>query len=143
MNNAGVAAPTASGTASNSLASTREATMLARGKSMDVLIDSKGTSWAKASDLLNIYNIPFEWDAEKRRIVLTASDIFPKYLDDQVSTTAGLPTFEMALQGETYPLIMVGVFINNHGYCRVLEFAEELGITCSFNPFSLGERLGG
>jgi hypothetical protein len=28
-------------------------------------------------------------------------------------------------------------------WCRVLEFAEEFGITTSFEPFALHERRGG
>jgi hypothetical protein len=40
-------------------------------------------------------------------------------------------------------VILVGLVYNDSAYCRVLEFAEELGISASFNPFALQEMRGG
>lgn len=128
---------------SNSLGPTATSTMKARGHDLKILIDDKGTSWAKAADLLNLYEIPFEWNAGKRRILLGATDIVPKYLQDQVHPSGELPSFEMALQGGNSPIILIGLIRDNQSYCRVLEFAEELGITVTFDPFKLGERQGG
>ena len=134
---------TSTGSSAHPLATTRQATMQVRGADLDVLINAEGTSWAKASELLDRYEIPFDWNAESRRILLGVNDIFPKYLEDQVDPNGGFPTFQMALQGNSSPIILVGVIHNNTAYCRVLEFAQELGITASFNPFALQERRGG
>jgi len=40
-------------------------------------------------------------------------------------------------------VILRGLVIENRAWCRVLEFAEEFGITAFFSPFALGERRGG
>ena len=53
----------------------------------------------------------------------------------------------MSLQGASAPVILVGIIRpSEHGdraWCRVLEFAEEFGISVRFDPFALGERRGG
>ena len=49
--------------------------MTARQATINVLIDSNGTTWAKAGDLLAIYELPFIWDSEKRRILVGSATI--------------------------------------------------------------------
>jgi hypothetical protein len=49
----------------------------------------------------------------------------------------------MSLQSGLGQVILRGVLRQNRAWCRVLEFAEEFGITASFEPFRLGERRGG
>ena len=121
----------------------RAGTMTARETTLNVLIDSKGITWAKAGDLLRIYDLPFIWDSEKRRILIGSATISPRYVEDQVSTISGIPTFELTLQGGFAPVILVGVIHESKAYCRVLEFADELGISTTFNPFKLHDIKGG
>lgn len=125
------------------LLGSRAGTMTARQATLNVLIDSNGTTWAKAGDLLAIYELPFIWDSEKRRILVGSATITPRYVEDQVSTTSGFPTFELTLQGAFAPVILVGVIHQSKAYCRVLEFADELGISTTFNPFQLHDIKGG
>lgn len=91
-------------------------------------LDEHGTSWALAAELLALYDIPYDWDAPRRRIQIGA---------------VGWPLFEMSLQSGLGQVILRGVLRQNRAWCRVLEFAEEFGITASFEPFRLGERRGG
>lgn len=121
----------------------KKTSLQARGSALDVLIDTNGVTWAKAGDLLERYDIPFDWNPQSRRILLGSADISPRYVEDQVDQNTGLPTFEMSLQNTQSPVILVGLIHNNQAWCRVLEFADELGITASFGPFVLHERLGG
>ena len=67
----------------------------------------------------------------------------PTFQDDQVQPSVGWPLFEMGLQRGNAPLILRGILRENRAWCRVLEFAEELGISVSFEPFMLWERRGG
>jgi hypothetical protein len=127
----------------NPLAKNRASTMAALGEELDVLIDANGVTWAKVSKLLSIYGIPYLWDADERRILLGATDILPRYCEDMVAPKPGLATFELALQGGNSPVILVGLIHQNEAYCRVLEFADELGISASFDPFALHQRRGG
>lgn len=39
-------------------------------------------------------------------------------------------------------MILRGIMRDDRAWCRVLEFAQEFGITASFQPFALGERRG-
>lgn len=41
------------------------------------------------------------------------------------------------------PVILRGILRGDRAWCRVLEFAEELGISVTFEPFTLLERRGG
>lgn len=121
----------------------RKASMTARGTSLAVDIDANGTSWALAADLLDLYDIPFEWNPGQRRILIGSTDIAPTYREDGVQTSIGYPLFEMGLQGGNAPVILRGILRENRAWCRVLEFAQALGITAFFAPFALGERRGG
>jgi len=112
------------------LAFRRSATMVARGPKLAVEIDANGTSWALAADLLALDDIPNEWNPAQRRILIGSTDI-------------GHPLFEMGLQGGNAPVILRGILRNDRAWCRVLEFAEEFGITAFFQPFALGERRRG
>lgn len=120
-----------------------EQTIEANGKPLTVSIDENGSSWAKAGELLTLYNLSFFWDSSKRRILIGNSDMAPKYLQDKVQPSVGYPLFEMSLQGGNSPIILTGIVRDGRAQCRVLEFAEEFGITASFNPLKLGRRLGG
>ncbi|MCP9826604.1 N-acetylmuramoyl-L-alanine amidase [Synechococcus sp. EJ6-Ellesmere] len=126
-----------------SLVFRRSASMGARGTNLAVEIDEHGTSWALVADLLSLYDIPYEWNASQRRVLIGSTDIAPTYQDDAVQASIGHPLFEMSLQGGNSPVILRGIMRADRGWCRVLEFAEEFGITASFQPFALGERRGG
>jgi len=132
----------------------RGAEMVVRGEPLAVQIDSQGSSWARAAELLARYEIPFSWDAERRRLLLGGRGIVPGYLSDQVQPGVGWPLFEMTLEASLAPVILRGILRPEtpgaagpagevRAWCRVLEFAEELGISASFTPFALGERRGG
>ena len=95
------------------------------------------------SELLDLYEIPYLWDAEKHRILIGSSDIVPRYSQDKFAAEPGVPAFELALQGANSPIILLGVIHRDEAYCQVLEFADELGISATFNPFALHERRGG
>lgn len=119
----------------------KEMTIL--GQATAVLVDGQGVTWAKVSTLLSLYGIPYIWDAEKRRILIGASNVTPRYTENKFTVQPGLPVFELALQGSNSPIILVGLIHDNAAYCQVLEFADELGISATFNPFVLHEQRGG
>lgn len=132
----------------------RGSTMLVRGEPLAVQIDAQGTTWALVAELLERYGIRWEWDAERRRLLLAASDLVPSYVADQVQPTVGWPLFELTLARPQAPVILRGLVRpltpgapgpagEERGWVRVLEFAEELGISARFGPFALGERRGG
>ncbi|WP_457767591.1 hypothetical protein [Cyanobium sp. ULC082] len=98
-------------------------------------------SWALAADLLALYDIPYEWNPAQRRILIGSTDIAPTYRDDGVQASIGHPQFEMGLQGGNAPVILRGILRDDRAWCRVLEFAQEFGITAFFEPFALGDRL--
>ncbi len=75
--------------------------------------------------------------------MIGSTDIAPTYREDGVQASIGHPLFEMALQGGKSPVILRGIMRDDRAWCRVLEFAQEFGITASFQPFALGERRGG
>jgi hypothetical protein len=121
--------------------SSKEMTVLKQP--IEVLVDLQGVTWGKVSILLGMYGIPFVWDSDKRRILIGSSDVVPRYSQDKFTSQPGIPTFELALQGSNSPIILLGVIYQNEAYCQVLEFADELGISATFNPFTLHERRGG
>ncbi|MEB3333293.1 MAG: N-acetylmuramoyl-L-alanine amidase [Synechococcaceae cyanobacterium] len=125
------------------LAGSTARTMEILDQTIEVLVDSSGSSWARVSTLLGAYGIPYIWDAEERRILVGACDVAPRHSRNRITAAPGLPTFELALQGGQSAVILVGVMHQNQAYCRVLEFAEEFGISASFQPFALHERRGG
>ena len=55
----------------------------------------------------------------------------------------------MLLQSREAPMILRGILRPDtsdgtpRAWCRVLEFAEEFGISVQYTPFSLGELRGG
>ena len=119
----------------------------ARGHELLVQLDSLGRSWALASDLLERYELPFAWDASERRVLIGAMDVSPTFREDGVQAKVGWPLFEMSLQSSSAPVILRGILRpgtdGDRAWCRVVEFAEEFGISTSFNPLRLGERRGG
>ena len=54
---------------------------------------------------------------------------------------------DVALQTRTAPIILRGILRpseeGDRAWCRVVEFAEEFGISVRFDPLELGERRGG
>ena len=124
-----------------------DASITARGAPLKVSIDSEGRSWALASDLMERYDIPYAWDADQRRILIGALDVAPTYRDDGVQASVGWPLVSMALQTGNAPVILTGIVrpsaSGDRAWCRVLEFAEEFGISTRFGPFTLLERRGG
>ncbi|MCP9887003.1 N-acetylmuramoyl-L-alanine amidase [Cyanobium sp. ATX 6A2] len=121
----------------------RATTMSARGETLAVELDANGSSWALAADLLALYEIPYEWDASRRRVLVGSLDVVPTFRDDQVQPGVGWPLFEMTLQNGNAPVVLRGILRDNRAWCRVLEFAEEFGISATFEPFTLLERRGG
>ena len=119
----------------------------ARGKSLSVQIDADGRSWALMVDLLQRYDLAAHWDPDQRRVLIAAADVAPTYRDDAVQAAVGWPLVEMALHGGQTPVILTGIVRpsseGDRAWCRVLEFAEEFGISVSFEPLVLGERRGG
>lgn len=121
----------------------RAGTIAARGEPLATEIDANGSSWALAAELLERYGLPFEWDAGRRRILVGALDVVPLYGEDAVQRSVGWPLVELTLQQALAPVILTGILREGRAWCRVLEFAEEFGISTSFEPFALGERRGG
>jgi hypothetical protein len=50
---------------------------------------------------------------------------------------------KISLKCSTAPVILRGIVRQDRAWCRVLEFAEELGISAAYDPFRLLERRGG
>ena len=121
----------------------RAGSLTARGLPLATEIDANGSSWALAAELLERYELPFQWDASHRRIQVGALDVVPLYLDDAVQASVGWPLFEMTLERSTAPVILRGIVRQGRAWCRVLEFAEEFGISVAYEPFRLLERRGG
>jgi hypothetical protein len=121
----------------------RAGSIEARGLPLATEIDANGSSWALATALLERYELPFQWDASHRRILVGALDVVPRFQDDAVQASVGWPLFEMTLERSSAPVILRGIVRQNRAWCRVLEFAEELGISVAYDPFRLLERRGG
>ena len=119
----------------------------ARGRELPVQIDADGRSWALMADLLERYDLQAHWDAGQRRVLIAADDVAPTYRDDAVQADVGWPLVEMALQAGQSPVILTGILRpspqGDRAWCRVLEFAEEFGISVGFGPLVLEERRGG
>jgi hypothetical protein len=122
-------------------------TIEARGRELSVQLDALGRSWALASDLLERYELPFAWDAGHRRVLIGAMDVSPTFREDGVQAEVGWPLFEMALQSGSASVILRGILRpgtdGDRAWCRVVEFAEEFGVSVGFDPLRLGERRGG
>lgn len=129
--------------ATHALTFKRDSTIEANGETLETLIDEKGSSWAKVERLLSLYDLSYQLILDQQKVLIGNSDIAPKYLTDQVQPDVGYSLFEMSLQGQNSPVILIGIMRDGIPYCKVYEFAQELGITTTFNPFQLGRRLGG
>ena len=118
-----------------------ETVIQARGADLAVQIDVQGRSWAIAADLLERYEIPYAWDASLRRILIGALDVVPTYRDDAVQASVGWPLVELTLQTGNAPVILTGILRpgpdGDRAWCRVLEFAEEFGISVGYDPLVL------
>ena len=68
--------------------------------------------------------------------VLATLDLAPTFRDDAVQASVGWPLVELTLQTGNAPS-------GDRAWCRVVEFAEEFGISVSYDPLVLGERRGG
>ena len=124
-----------------------ETVIQARGQDLPVQIDAEGRSWALLADLLERYAISHDWDASQRRIRIGALDVAPTYREDGVQASIGWPLVELSLQSSSAPVILTGILRpseqGDRAWCRVVEFAEEFGISIRFDPLVLGERRGG
>ena len=75
----------------------------------------------------------------------------PTYRVDAIQADVGWELFEMSLQTSNAPVILTGIMrpTSDHpvqtarARCRVIEFAEEFGISIAYNPLVLGDRRGG
>jgi hypothetical protein len=127
----------------------RHSSIEARGLHLDTAIDEHGSSWALAAELLERYDLPYQWEASRRRILVGALDVVPLYREDAVQASVGWPLFELTLAQTTAPVILRGILRSSssgepaRAWCRVLEFAEEFAISVAFEPFRLLERRGG
>ena len=121
----------------------RAGSIQARGLPLATEIDEQGRSWALAADLLERYELPFQREASRQRILVGALDVVPLYQEDGVQASVGWPLVELTLQQASAPVILRGILRQHRAWCRVLEFAEEFGISVSFEPFALYERRGG
>ena len=114
---------------------------------MPVQIDEDGRSWAPLTDLLNRYQIVHRWDNSQRRILVGSSDVVPTFRADAVQASIGWPLVELTLETEHAPVILTGILRQgsdgDRAWCRVVEFAEEFGISVDFDPLVLRERRGG
>ena len=124
-----------------------ETVIQARGQDLAVQIDAEGRSWALLADLLERYAISHDWDAGQRRIRIGALDVAPTYREDGVQASIGWPLVELSLQSSSAPVILTGILRpseqGDRAWCRVVEFAEEFGISIRFDPLVLGEWRGG
>lgn len=124
-----------------------ETLIQARGMDLTVQIDADGRSWALLADLLERYEISHSWDASRRRILIGSRDVAPTYRDDGVQASIGWPLVELSLQSSSAPVILTGIIrpsaAGDRAWCRVVEFAEEFGISLRYQPLVLGERRGG
>lgn len=110
-------------------------------------IDALGCSWAIAADLLSRYEIPYGWDASLRRILIGVLDVAPTSRDSAVQVSVGWPLVELTLQTDNAPVILTGILRpgpdGDRAWCWVVEFAEEFGISVSYEPLVLAERQRG
>ena len=64
-----------------------------------------------------------------------------------MQASVGWPLVELTLQTGNAPVILTGILrpgaSGDRAWCRVVEFAEEFGISVSYDPLVLGERRGG
>jgi len=69
--------------------------------------------------------------------------VAPSFQEDQVQPSVGWPLVEMAVQSGNSPVILRGILREQRAWCRVLEFAEEFGISASFEPSPCWSAAGG
>ena len=86
-----------------------ETTIQARGADLRVQTDGQGRSWALVADLLECYEIPYVWDASRRRILIGALDVTPIYRDDAVQASVGWNLVELSLQTGNAPVMLTGI----------------------------------
>ena len=103
--------------------------------------------WAFDSDLLERYELPFAWHVSHRRVLIEAMDVSQTLREDGVQAEVGWPLFEMSLQSGSALVILRAILRpGTDGYRawrRVVEFAEEFGISVGFDPLRLEERRCG
>ena len=114
---------------------------------LKVQLDEHGRSWAPATELLDRYQISYRWDDASQRILVDTIDVVTTCREEAVQRSLGCPIFELSIPSGAVPVLLVGILRTEMGeekaWCRVLEFAEEFGISVQFDPFVLGERRGG
>ena len=64
-----------------------------------------------------------------------------------MQASVGWPLVELTLKTGNATVILTGILRpgpdRDRAWCRVVEFAEEFGISVSYDPLVLGERRGG
>ncbi len=78
-------------------------------------------------------------------------DVSPTYRVDAIQADVGWALFEMSLKTFNAPVILTGIMRPSNdrptqtarAWCRVVEFAEEFGVSIAYIPLALGERRGG
>ena len=97
--------------------------------------------------MLELYELQFAWNEGQRRVLIGAMDVSSTFREDGVQAEVGWSIFEMALQRSSAPVILRGIVrpgtSGDRAWCRVVEFAEEFGISIGFDPLRLGEHRGG
>ena len=125
-------------------------TVKARGDDLSVQIDENGVLSGLAADLLARYDVPYVSDTSLQRLLVGASMSLPP--------TALMPFrlmwvgsyLEMALQTSNAPVILTGIMRPTNdrpaqtarAWFRLVEFAEEFGVSIAYHPVVLGERRG-
>ena len=66
-------------------------------------------------------------------------DVTPAFWRDGVQAEVGWLLFEMSLQSGSAPVILWTRTNQDRPWYRVVEFAEEIGISVGFDPLRLGE----
>ena len=87
------------------------------------------------------------WIATSQRILVDTIDVVPTFREEAVQRSLGWPIFELSIQSGPAPVLLVFILRSEMGdekaCCRILEFAEEFGISVQFDPFVLEERRSG
>ena len=100
-----------------------------------------------ATELLDRNQISHRCDDASQRILVDTIDVVPTCREEAVQRSLGWPIFELSFQSGAALVLLLGILLTEMGeekaWCRVLEFAEEFGISVQFDPFVLGERRGG
>ena len=62
---------------------------------------------------------------------MAAADVVPTFRDDAVQADVGWPLVDMTLKADHAPVILRRILREERVWCRIVEFAEEFGISCN------------